>query len=85
MKITPEIQEQINRVRKAIEKTQLAFRSSVPPEVRLQLNQNYDRFRKQLSDSEILRMALKADVISPREPVHSWDLPLKPGERDDSR
>lgn len=85
MEITPEIQEKINRVRKAIEKTQLAFRRSVPLEVRLQLNQNYDRFRKQLSDSEILRMALKADVITPREPVHSWDLPLRPGERDDSR
>ncbi len=29
MEITPEIQEKINRVRKAIEKTQLAFEESV--------------------------------------------------------
>lgn len=85
MEITPEIQEKINRVRKAIEKTQLAFRQSVPAEVRLQLNQNYDRFRKQLSDSEILRMVLKAEVITPREPIHSWDYPLRPAERDDAQ
>lgn len=75
MEITPEIQEKINRVKKAIEKTQLAFERSVPAEVRLRLNQNYDRFRKQLSDSQILRMVLRAEAITPKEPLHWWEHP----------
>lgn len=87
MEITPEIQTSIDRFRDAIEKAKLKL-DSVPPEARERLQLKYEKFRKQvadqMTDSEILRMLCMADVITPRESVHSWDYPLRPGERDDS-
>ena len=70
MDITPEMREKMDRIRAQIERTQLVFEQSIPAEVRLKLNQHYDRFRKKLSDSEILKMAIMADVLKPRPPMH---------------
>ena len=74
MEITPEMQASIDRFRDAIEKAQLKL-DSVPPDLRERFQQEYDNFRKRISDSEIMKMVIMADALTPREPLHWWERP----------
>ena len=68
----PELQAAIQRFRVAIENAELKIDAAVSPELREQLRNRYERFKKQVDDSEILKMILRADAMTPRNNRRSW-------------
>lgn len=67
MTISPEMQASIRRYRQAIDNARLKIDTAVTPENREKLQVEFEKFKRQLNDSEILKLILRAEAIAPRK------------------
>ena len=81
---SPEFQLSLERFKEAVQKAEAKL-DGISPDVRNRLRARYEEFIKRSTSSEILQTIYMDQALAPRQPVHSWDLPLRPGERGDSR